>query len=135
MSLLFTLGARRGINGVLRGKFELRADELVTHGVIVGMTGSGKTGLLTVLVEEALRAQIPVLLIDVLSAFTGAVSRSLAHRAKAQLNLPNVQDAHDAAVRDHQDARVRRHVAHKPIKHTIDAPPEFFERLTAAHAH
>jgi len=65
MSLLFTLGARRGINGVLRGKFELRADELVTHGVIVGMTGSGKTGLLTVLVEEALRAQIPVLLIDV----------------------------------------------------------------------
>ena len=38
---------------------------LVTHGVVVGMTGSGKTGLVFVLVEEALRAGIPTLLIDV----------------------------------------------------------------------
>jgi Bacterial protein of unknown function (DUF853) len=43
----------------------LPAHHLVTHGVIVGMTGSGKTGLLTVLVEEALRASVPVLMIDV----------------------------------------------------------------------
>jgi len=43
----------------------LPAHHLVTHGVVVGMTGSGKTGLLTVLVEEALRAQVPVLTIDV----------------------------------------------------------------------
>ena len=28
-------------------------DDLVTHGVIVGMTGSGKTGLGLVLLEEA----------------------------------------------------------------------------------
>jgi hypothetical protein len=40
-------------------------DHLLTHGVIVGMTGSGKTGLVTVLVEEALRAQVPVLVIDI----------------------------------------------------------------------
>jgi hypothetical protein len=33
--------------------------------VIVGMTGSGKTGLVTVLIEEALRARIPVLAIDI----------------------------------------------------------------------
>jgi hypothetical protein len=38
---------------------------LVLHGVIVGMTGSGKTGLVTVLVEEALRARVPVLMIDI----------------------------------------------------------------------
>lgn len=38
---------------------------LVTHGVVVGMTGSGKTGFMTVLVEEALRANVPVLAIDV----------------------------------------------------------------------
>ncbi|MEJ7735769.1 MAG: helicase HerA-like domain-containing protein, partial [Polyangiaceae bacterium] len=38
---------------------------LVTHAAIVGMTGSGKTGLITVLVEEALRSRIPVLLIDI----------------------------------------------------------------------
>jgi hypothetical protein len=43
----------------------LPAHHLVTHGVVVGMTGSGKTGLVTVMVEEALRNQIPVLVIDV----------------------------------------------------------------------
>jgi DNA helicase HerA-like ATPase len=37
----------------------------VTHGAIVGMTGSGKTGAVTVLVEEALRNAIPVLMIVV----------------------------------------------------------------------
>jgi uncharacterized protein DUF87 len=38
---------------------------LVTHGVVLGMTGSGKTGLVIVAVEEALRAQVPVIMIDV----------------------------------------------------------------------
>jgi hypothetical protein len=44
---------------------ELPAHHLVTHGVVLGMTGSGKTGLAMVLVEEALRSRIPVLLVDV----------------------------------------------------------------------
>lgn len=39
-------------------------DDLTTHGVIVGMTGSGKTGLGVVLVEEVLRSGRPALLID-----------------------------------------------------------------------
>ena len=43
----------------------LPAHHLTTHGVVVGMTGSGKTGLVTVLVEEAIRAGIPTLVIDV----------------------------------------------------------------------
>jgi hypothetical protein len=38
--------------------------DLTTHGVIVGMTGSGKTGLGVVLLEEALLSGIPVLAID-----------------------------------------------------------------------
>ncbi len=38
--------------------------DLTTHGVIVGMTGSGKTGLGVVLIEEALRSGVPALLID-----------------------------------------------------------------------
>src|SRR5262245_20450962 len=42
----------------------LEAADLTTHGVVVGMTGSGKTGLGVVLVEEALLAGIPTLVID-----------------------------------------------------------------------
>ncbi len=42
----------------------IRSSDLTTHGVIVGMTGSGKTGLGIVLVEEALAAGVPALLID-----------------------------------------------------------------------
>jgi Helicase HerA, central domain len=38
--------------------------DLTTHGVIVGMTGSGKTGLGIVLLEEALLAGIPTLILD-----------------------------------------------------------------------
>ena len=40
------------------------SSDLTTHGVIVGMTGSGKTGLAIVLLEEALLAGIPALIID-----------------------------------------------------------------------
>ncbi len=37
---------------------------LTTHGVIVGMTGSGKTGLGVVLLEECLLQGVPVLVLD-----------------------------------------------------------------------
>ncbi len=60
------LGARLPLDG--RPQFApmlLPAHHLTTHSVILGMTGSGKTGLVTVLVEEALRASIPTLVIDV----------------------------------------------------------------------
>ncbi len=42
----------------------LDSDRFTTHGVIVGMTGSGKTGLGIVLVEEVLASGIPVLILD-----------------------------------------------------------------------
>src|SRR6266851_2363444 len=62
----FYLGAWRPLDGSPKGgPFRLPAHHLVTHGVVVGTTGSGKTGLITVLVEEALRAQVPVLVIDI----------------------------------------------------------------------
>ena len=42
----------------------LGTTDFTTHGVIVGMTGSGKTGLGVVLIEEVLAAGLPALLID-----------------------------------------------------------------------
>jgi Bacterial protein of unknown function (DUF853) len=42
----------------------IATDTFTTHGVIVGMTGSGKTGLGVVLIEEVLRAGTPVIAID-----------------------------------------------------------------------
>lgn len=59
------LGAARSLQGSLLGHSVLPAHHLVTHGVVVGMTGSGKTGLLTVMLEEALRSHVPSLIIDV----------------------------------------------------------------------
>ena len=38
--------------------------DLTTHGLILGMTGSGKTGLAMVLLEEAAIDGIPALVID-----------------------------------------------------------------------
>ena len=62
------LGASRPLDGG-RGAAPALAllppHHLVTHGVVLGMTGSGKTGLLTVMVEEALRSGVPVIMIDV----------------------------------------------------------------------
>jgi hypothetical protein len=40
------------------------SSDLTTHAVIVGMTGSGKTGLGVVLLEDALQAGVPTLVID-----------------------------------------------------------------------
>ena len=39
-------------------------DNLVTHGVILGMTGSGKTGLALGMLEEMVEAGVPILAID-----------------------------------------------------------------------
>ncbi|HGY08931.1 MAG TPA: DUF87 domain-containing protein, partial [Oceanithermus profundus] len=44
--------------------FTYDPDDLTTHGVILGMTGSGKTGLGIGLLEEAARRRIPALILD-----------------------------------------------------------------------
>ena len=44
--------------------FIIDAPDLTTHGVIVGMTGSGKTGLAIGILEEALLSGVPCLVID-----------------------------------------------------------------------
>ena len=45
-------------------RLEIKSDSLTTHGVIVGMTGSGKTGLGIVLLEEILASGVPALILD-----------------------------------------------------------------------
>ncbi len=45
-------------------KVDYQAKHLTTHGLIFGMTGSGKTGLALGLLEEAQRARIPIIAID-----------------------------------------------------------------------
>ena len=60
------LGGARPLDGAGASQPYLVApDDLATHAAILGMTGSGKTGLLMVLVEEAVRAGVPVVMIDV----------------------------------------------------------------------
>jgi len=43
----------------------LPADDLMTHAAVLGMTGSGKTGLLLGMTEELIQRQIPVVLVDI----------------------------------------------------------------------
>ncbi|MEW6435179.1 MAG: helicase HerA-like domain-containing protein [Myxococcota bacterium] len=45
-------------------RVQLPPQALTTHGFILGMTGSGKTGLCVALVEELLRAKVPVIAVD-----------------------------------------------------------------------
>lgn len=51
-------------DGKLGERLELDPADLLTHGLVVGMTGSGKTGLAIALIEETLLQGVPVLAID-----------------------------------------------------------------------
>jgi hypothetical protein len=51
-------------SGALGAEVRLDPRDLLTHGLIVGMTGSGKTGLAIALIEEVLKQGVPVLAID-----------------------------------------------------------------------
>jgi len=64
--MTFYLGAPSTAAGERGAEETLQFDpsDLTTHGVIVGMTGSGKTGLGIIYLEEALRAGIPTLILD-----------------------------------------------------------------------
>ncbi len=48
----------------LGDRFLVDPADFTTHGIVIGMTGSGKTGLSLVIVEEMLKAGIPVIAVD-----------------------------------------------------------------------
>ena len=61
---LQALGYDKDAMDVEYGQLQLEQSTLTTHGVIFGMTGSGKTGLGIGLLEEAAMDHIPVIAID-----------------------------------------------------------------------
>ena len=62
----FNLGAWRTLDNTTGSNIlRIPTQHLVTHAAIFGMTGSGKSGLVTVVIEEALSAGVPTIVIDV----------------------------------------------------------------------
>ncbi len=70
--------------------------DLTTHGVIIGMTGSGKTGLGIAILEEALIDNIPIIAIDPKGDLTNLVLTFPQLRAEDFRPWVNEQDALNA---------------------------------------
>jgi hypothetical protein len=78
--------------------------DLTTHGVIIGMTGSGKTGLGIALLEEALIDNIPIIAIDPKGDLTNLVLNFPQLRAQDLRPWVNEQDALNAGLTPDQFA-------------------------------
>lgn len=55
-------------------KAYLRANDFLTHGLVAGSTGSGKSVSASIIIEEALNHKIPVVVFDPTSQWTGFLS-------------------------------------------------------------
>ena len=78
--------------------------DLTTHGVIIGMTGSGKTGLGIALLEEALIDNIPIIAIDPKGDLTNLLLNFPELRAQDLRPWVNEQDALNAGLTPEQFA-------------------------------
>ncbi len=78
--------------------------DLTTHAVIIGMTGSGKTGLGIALLEEALIDNIPIIAIDPKGDLTNLVLNFPQLRAQDLRPWVNEQDALNAGLTPDQFA-------------------------------
>jgi hypothetical protein len=78
--------------------------DLTTHGVIIGMTGSGKTGLGIALLEEALIDNIPIIAIDPKGDLTNLVLNFPQLQAQDLRPWVNEQDALNAGLTPEQFA-------------------------------
>jgi hypothetical protein len=81
------------------------ARDLLTHGVVVGMTGSGKTGLCIALIEEAALDGIPCVLIDPKGDLTNLLLQFPDLRPDDFLPWINPEDARQKGLRLEEYAR------------------------------
>jgi hypothetical protein len=105
--------------------------DLTTHAVIIGMTGSGKTGLGIGLLEEALIDNIPVIAIDPKGDLTNLLLNFPQLRARDLRPWINEQDALNAGLTPDQLAAKQADVWRKGLGGWGQAP-ERIGRLQAA---
>ncbi len=110
-----TLGLRRAIEDAAArtAPFVIDPAHLVTHAVVTGMTGSGKTGLLLVMVEEAVAAGVPVLLFDVKGDLANIGLALDPHAPDAVAQHSAWLSPATSAVREHDDERATAIVAER----------------------
>jgi hypothetical protein len=81
------------------------ARDLLTHGVVVGMTGSGKTGLCINLIEEAALDGVPCVLIDPKGDLTNLLLQFPELRPQDFLPWLNPEDARQKGLKLEEHAR------------------------------
>jgi len=89
--------------------YHLDADRLCTHGVVLGMTGSGKTGLCVDLLEEVALSGVPLLVLDPkgdLAHFGRAWPEDVAERWLRGLAESGVSQERVDALREQVDVRL-----------------------------
>jgi hypothetical protein len=105
--------------------------DLTTHAVIIGMTGSGKTGLGIAVLEEALIDNIPIIAIDPKGDLTNLVLNFPQLRAEDFRPWVNEQDALNAGLNPEQFAAKQAQLWRKGLG-GWDQDPERIARLRAA---
>ncbi|MBL8680663.1 MAG: ATP-binding protein [Myxococcales bacterium] len=102
MAASLYIGGHCALDGTpASSRLRISPRNLLTHAVVFGMTGSGKTGLLLVMVEEALRAGVPVIVLDVKGdlANLGLACHAPGPEAYAPY-IDSVNDRGDSAARE-----------------------------------
>jgi hypothetical protein len=107
------------------------ARDLLTHGVVVGMTGSGKTGLCINLIEEAALDGVPCVLIDPKGDLTNLLLQFPELRPQDFLPWLNPEDARQKGLKLEEYARQLAERWRKGLDDSGQAP-ERIARLRAA---
>ena len=123
----YDLASRKRRDGLLL----YDSKDLTSHGVIIGMTGSGKTGLGIALLEEALIDNIPIIAIDPKGDLTNLMLNFPQLRAQDLRPWVNEQDALNAGLTPDQFAAQQADLWRKGMG-GWGQDPERIARLRAA---